>query len=81
MAVKYLSFDDQSSSKYSAVNRVFSGPADQCHFSNSLSSSSPGAVIMITRYEAMFIDICLEGFFYGKIFVPCALTCILTKEV
>ena len=36
-----------------------------------------------TRYELemLSIAICLEGFFYGKISVPCALTCTPAKEV
>ena len=31
--------------------------------------------------EELFIGLCLEGFFYGKISIPCALTCTLAKEV
>ena len=64
---------------------IFSGLADHWHYSNtslfSPSSSSAGTVFMITQYEAMLINVCLEGFFYGKISVPYALTCILAKEV
>jgi hypothetical protein len=36
---------------------------------------------MFTEADASFIAICLEGFFYGKISVLCALTCPLAKEV
>ena len=36
---------------------------------------------MITWREAIFIALCLEGFFCGMISVLCALTCTLAKEV
>ena len=36
---------------------------------------------MITSDEALMIAMCLEGFFYGKMSVLCALTCTLAKEV
>ena len=37
---------------------------------------------MTTSKEMEFIGICFEGFFYGKISVPCALTCsTLAEEV
>ena len=35
---------------------------------------------MITAQEAYYIGLCLEGFFYGKIYVLCALTCITLAE-
>ena len=41
---------------------------------------SPTIVFMISAQEASFIAICLEGFFYGKISVLCALTCTLAKD-
>ena len=84
-AVKYLSFDNQSSSKYS-VNRVFS---DHWHCSNATLCSRSSTITtpfqswhrtMITWEEAIFIAVCLEGFFYGKISVLCALTCTLAKK-
>ena len=68
----------------SETRLVFNGIADHWHYSNtplfSLSSSSAGTGSMITREEALFIAVCLEGFFYGKISVPCALTCTLAIE-
>jgi hypothetical protein len=36
---------------------------------------------MFTDSDAVFIALCLEGFFYGEISVLCALTCTLAKEV
>ena len=36
---------------------------------------------MTTWQEMEFIALCLEGFFYGKISVPCALTCTLAEEI
>jgi hypothetical protein len=36
---------------------------------------------MITYPDAVFIALCLEGFFYGMTSVLCALTCTLAKEV
>ena len=36
---------------------------------------------MIAYQEIRLIGLCLEGFFYGKMSVPCALTCIFAKEV
>ena len=36
---------------------------------------------MTTLEETLFIAVCLEGFFYGKISVLCALTSTLAKEV
>ena len=36
---------------------------------------------MLTQAEATFIGLCLEGFFYGKISILCALTCTLAKEI
>jgi hypothetical protein len=36
---------------------------------------------MISQYEWSVIDLCLEGFFFGKIFVLCALNLTLAKEV
>ena len=36
---------------------------------------------MITEQEAFFIGLCLEGFFYGKISLLCALISTLAKEV
>jgi hypothetical protein len=36
---------------------------------------------MFTTADLLFIGICLEGFFFGKISVLCALTCTLAKEV
>jgi hypothetical protein len=35
---------------------------------------------MFTNGDALFIGICLEGFFYGKISVLCALTCTLARS-
>ena len=72
---------------------VFSGIADHWHYSNTslfsffyynhIISSSPSTVFMATReeLEMLFIAVCIEGFFYGKISVPCALTCTFAKEV
>ena len=31
--------------------------------------------------KALLVSACLEGFFYGKISVQCALSCTLAKEV
>jgi len=47
---------------------------------NRLSPSSPDTVFMITDTDGIFIALCLEWFFYGKI---CALTssCTLAEEV
>jgi hypothetical protein len=36
---------------------------------------------MITQGDWIFIDLCLEGFFFGKLSVLCALTCTLANEV
>ena len=36
---------------------------------------------MIPYIESVFIGTCLEGYFYGKISVLCALTCTLAEEV
>jgi hypothetical protein len=36
---------------------------------------------MITQGDWNLIDLCLEGFFFGKISVLCALTCTLANEV
>ena len=35
----------------------------------------------VTTFDAAIIALCLEGFFYGKISVLCALTCTLANEV
>ena len=56
-------------------------PTRLCFSSPLLKSSRPGTVFMITWREAIFLALCLEGFFYGKISVLCALTCTLAKEV
>lgn len=47
-----------------------------------LSLSSPVTLFMITRRESFFSGLCLEGFFFGKISVLCALasSCILAKK-
>ena len=49
---------------------------------SSSSRPSPRTVFMITITEATFVGICLEGFFYGKIFVLWLfiLTCTLAKK-
>jgi hypothetical protein len=36
---------------------------------------------MISKAEVLFISLCIEGFFYGKISVLCALTCTLARDV
>ena len=36
---------------------------------------------MLSAFDSAIIGICLEGFFYGKISVLCALTYTLAKEV
>ena len=36
---------------------------------------------MISNSQASFLGTCLEGFFYGRIFILCALTCTLAKEL
>jgi hypothetical protein len=36
---------------------------------------------MFTLADLFLIELCLEGFFFGKIFVLCALNCTLAKEV
>jgi hypothetical protein len=36
---------------------------------------------MVNAYEVAIIYFCLEGFLFGKIFIPCALACTLAKEV
>ena len=36
---------------------------------------------MISEEEAIFIGVCLEGFFYGKMSILCALSCTIAKEV
>ena len=38
-------------------------------------------MIAFNELEVLFIAICLEGFFYDKISVLCALACTLAKEV
>ena len=34
---------------------------------------------MFTEFNAVFIGLCLEGFFYGKISILCALTCTVAN--
>jgi hypothetical protein len=46
-----------------------------------VSSSILGTVFMLTPLELRLIYLYLEGFFFGKISVLCALTCTLAKEV
>ena len=59
---------------------IFGGlVADHCSSTSlfSLYFSGPGTVLMVTEDEAFYIGLCMEGFFYGKISVLCALTCTL----
>ena len=67
------------------MESVFSGIADHWHgdYSNTSLFSSPLPVLALFMIylEGLFIGVCLEGFFYGKIFVSYALTCTLAKEV
>jgi hypothetical protein len=81
--------DDQSSWKV-PVNRVFNRQADHYKYSNTsvfpllyynrISSSIP-ATVMISELDLGLIFLCLEGFFFGKISVLCALNYTLAKEV
>ena len=77
--------------KYSVNHRVFISRLAFQHIPvfllycqcNCLSYSSLATAFMFTaqELEELFIGLCLEGFFYGKISVLCALTCTLAKEV
>ena len=82
--MKYLNFDNQSPwNVYSWPLALFQHiSVFPLFYYNHLSSSSLGTVFMATReyLERLFIALCLEGFFYGKISVPCALTCTLVNS-
>ena len=71
------------------MESVFSGIADRWYYSNrslfslsSITTTSSLLVLALTTSDGvLFFAICLEWFFYGKVSVPCALTCTLAKEV